>query len=81
MNATTTAATTNTPAITIEVTVNGEPYATAAATLATLIGELDFAGVRVATAVNGDFVPAGAREKTPIEPGDKIEIVSARQGS
>ncbi|MBU1211917.1 MAG: sulfur carrier protein ThiS [Alphaproteobacteria bacterium] len=77
---TATTTTTTTSATTFEVTVNGEPHATSAATLDALVGELDFAGVRVATAVNGDFVPAGAREKTPLEPGDKIEIVSARQG-
>lgn len=78
LNATTTTTTTATRKI--ELTVNGEPHVTAATTLSALIGEFDFAGVRVATAVNGEFVPAMARETCVLGPGDKIEIVSARQG-
>lgn len=65
---------------TIEIIVNGEPHQTSAATLHALIGELDFAGVRVATAVNGDFVPASQRSDRALQAGDKIEVVSARQG-
>ncbi|MBU2583487.1 MAG: sulfur carrier protein ThiS [Alphaproteobacteria bacterium] len=65
---------------TFEVLVNGEPHVTCAATLDALIDELDFAGLRVATALNGDFVPASTRVTTTLSPGDRIEIVSARQG-
>lgn len=75
-----TADTTTKASSTFEVILNGQPHATSAGTLARLVGELDFAGIRVATALNGDFVPTTAREKTPLSPGDKIEIVSARQG-
>lgn len=64
----------------IGIIVNGEPKSTRAPTLATLIDELDFAGLRVATAVNGDFVPAGRRASCELAAGDRIEIVSARQG-
>jgi sulfur carrier protein len=60
--------------------VNGKPTTTAAATLAGLLGELGYAGVRVATARNGDFVPAPARAATALRPGDQIEIVSPRHG-
>lgn len=72
--------TTNAAAGTIKISVNGEIKTTSANTLAELIGELDFAGVRVATALNGEFIPATAREACAISAGDKIEVVSARQG-
>ncbi len=63
-----------------EIVVNGDRLATRAQTLAELIAELGFAGKRIATARNGDFVAEGARIKTAIERGDRIEIVSARNG-
>ena len=62
------------------IVVNGEPRATTAASLATLLAELELASTRVATAVNGDFVPEAARASTPLREGDKVEIVSPRQG-
>jgi sulfur carrier protein len=34
----------------------------------------------VATALNGDFVPAGLRAATPIRDGDRIEVVAPMQG-
>jgi sulfur carrier protein len=54
--------------------------ATRAANLAELVAELGFAGKRIATARNGDFVAEGARKATAIERGDCIEIVSPRHG-
>ena len=35
---------------------------------------------KVATALNGEFVPARARAATPLKEGDRIEIVAPRQG-
>ena len=64
----------------LTVTLNGVPIATATATLADLVAEQGFGGGRVATAVNGTFVPERARAATRLEPGDAIEVVSARQG-
>jgi len=63
-----------------EIVVNGDKLATRAANLAELIAELGFAGKRVATARNGDFVAEGARKSTALERGDRIEIVSPRHG-
>lgn len=60
--------------------VNGEPRQTLARTLAELIDEAGYGSARVATAVNGDFVPARARSATPLKSGDQIEIVAPRQG-
>lgn len=60
--------------------LNGEDIETAAATLADLIDERGLASQKVATAVNGSFVPARARADRTLVEGDHIEVVSARQG-
>jgi sulfur carrier protein len=62
------------------IIVNGEPAATAAASLGELLAELGYAEGRVATALNGVFVPRQARNETPIAAGDAVEIVAPRQG-
>lgn len=64
----------------LSVTLNGTSQETRAATLAGLVAEYGLDGTRVATALNGDFVPAAARATTPLAAGDRVEIVSARQG-
>jgi sulfur carrier protein len=63
-----------------EITVNGRTTATAAETLAALLAEQGLADSKVATAVNGEFVAARARAETRLSPGDRVEILSARQG-
>lgn len=63
----------------MNITLNGEARQTRATTLAGLLAEQGF-GTRVATARNGDFVPAGSRSNTPVRDGDKIEVVAAMQG-
>lgn len=63
-----------------EIIVNGQPLATAARTLADLIDEQGFADAKVATAVNGDFVAERLRAGTSLETGDRIEILTVRQG-
>lgn len=64
----------------MKIIVNGEPMDTGAATLAELLAGLDLIEAKVATARNGDFVPAGARALTVLTAGDRIEIVAPRQG-
>jgi sulfur carrier protein len=64
----------------IQVAVNGESVETGAATLAELLGELGYEEGAVATARNGYFVPRAARAATRLAAGDKLEIVSPRQG-
>ncbi len=64
----------------LDILVNGEPLSTAAATLDALVAERGLAGLRVATARNGDFVPDRARATTMLQRGDRIEIVSPRHG-
>lgn len=63
----------------MEIILNGETCATEARNLADLLIEQGFAA-KVATARNGDFVPAGLRAATPIQQGDRIEVLSAMQG-
>ena len=63
-----------------EIIVNGRPVLSEAGTLGALLEEHELLGAKVATALNGHFVPAGRRATTHLNPGDRIEIVSARQG-
>lgn len=62
------------------VTVNGETVATRARTLEALLVERGYAELKVATALNGTFVPARARAAQQVTHGDHVEVVSARQG-
>lgn len=64
----------------LKVVVNGDPVEIPAETLAALVEKLGFGGMKIATARNGEFVPERARAATRLEAGDRIEIVSARQG-
>jgi sulfur carrier protein len=64
----------------MRLVVNGEPQEVPAATLADALQSLDLAEAKVATALNGEFVPARARASTLVKDGDRIEIVAPRQG-
>ncbi len=65
---------------TTELVVNGREVLTAARTLAELIDEQALGEAKVATALNGHFVAGPRRATTTLSPGDRVEIVSARQG-
>ena len=60
--------------------VNAEALQVRAGTLADVLAQLGYGGQKVATAVNGDFVPERARAAMTGSAGDRIEILSARQG-
>lgn len=64
----------------MKIIVNGTAQDVLASTLGALLAELGYGDARVATALNEGFVPTGARATTPITDGDRIEIVSPRQG-
>jgi sulfur carrier protein len=64
----------------LQITVNGERRETRARTLGELCAALGYGDMKIATALNGDFVAAGSRALTPIGPEDRIEIVAPRQG-
>ena len=64
----------------MKLVVNGELQDVPAATLAETLQSLDLGEAKVATALNGEFVPARARAVTMVKDGDRIEIVAPRQG-
>lgn len=63
----------------MRITINGVPRDVAATTLADALAEAGLAG-RIATALNGSFVPAPMRDTTPLRDGDAIEALAPMQG-
>lgn len=68
------------PKTSLSISLNGEALLTQSTTLEDLLVEQGFADRKVATAHNGDFVPERARAGKRLAAGDRIEVVSARQG-
>ena len=64
----------------LSITLNAQQLNTRAVTLADLVIEAGHEGAKIATAINGDFVPVRARAATRLQSGDRVEIVTARQG-
>jgi sulfur carrier protein len=64
----------------LTIAVNGRPVETRAVTLAALVDDEGHGGKRVATALNGTFVPGSRRADTVLKAGDRVEILTARQG-
>lgn len=64
----------------MKITLNGEPREVGGTTLEAVLAETGYGGAKVATAVNEDFVPAALRAATTIAAGDRIEVVTPRQG-
>ena len=64
----------------MRITLNGAPHEVQATRLSDVLTELGIADGRVATAVNGDFVPANRRERLDLVDGDRVEVVAPQQG-
>lgn len=64
----------------MKIMVNGAAAKVTASTLTGILAELGYADGRFATAVNEEFVPASARATRALAPGDRLEIVTPRQG-
>lgn len=64
----------------MRIIVNGDSRETAALDLASALAELGLADAVVATALNGEFVPAGARDGMPLADGDRLEVLAPMQG-
>jgi sulfur carrier protein len=62
------------------VTVNGEQQEIAATTIPALLQELDYEGEFLVVAVNHDVVQRRRWDDVAIKAGDRIEIVTPRQG-
>ena len=59
----------------LNLTVNGEPRTSAAATIAGLVGELGLRPEKVAVERNGTIVPRSTLGEAPLADGDVLEIV------
>ncbi|SFB11443.1 sulfur carrier protein [Poseidonocella pacifica] len=64
----------------MKITVNGEPREISTTSLEDALRELGYGEAKVATAVNEAFVAAPARSGMTLEPGDRLEVVTPRQG-
>jgi sulfur carrier protein len=64
----------------MKILVNGAWRDTGAADLAGALVELGYADAVVATALNGEFVPAGARPDACLTDGDRLEVLAPMQG-
>ena len=64
----------------MRVIVNGEQREINAASVAALLGELEYEGTHFAIAVNYDVLPKSRWAETALKAGDEIEIITPRQG-
>lgn len=64
----------------MKILLNGEPREVNATRLSDVLIELGFGGATIATALNGDFVPAAERANTELTEGDRLEVVAPQQG-
>ncbi|SEO30034.1 sulfur carrier protein [Salinihabitans flavidus] len=64
----------------MKIEVNGAPQEVAAGTVAGALAEMGWTTGRVATALNGEFVPKSAREATMLREGDRLEVLAPMQG-
>lgn len=66
----------------IQLTINGNPrsFDVAQLTVSQLVAALGLEGKRLAIERNGEIVPRGVFTQTPLDSGDKLEIVGAVGG-
>lgn len=64
----------------MKLQLNGAPIDAPVTTLADLLETEGFGGAKVATAVNGTFVPAATRTDHILNDGDSIEVLAPMQG-
>jgi sulfur carrier protein len=64
----------------MKLLVNGEPHDVSAQSLDALLAELEFEGEWLATAVNSELVRAAERQDCLLSEGDRIEILTPKQG-
>ena len=64
----------------MKLQVNGAPVEAQVVTLSDFLIAKGLGAAKVATAVNGTFVPASARPSHALSDGDSIEILAPMQG-
>ncbi|MEM9781062.1 MAG: sulfur carrier protein ThiS [Pseudomonadota bacterium] len=62
------------------IILNGEPTEVDATTIEAVLVELGYGDAPIATALNETFVPVAARAAAVVAPGDRLEVLSPRQG-
>ena len=64
----------------MQICVNGAWREARALDVASALVELGYGDSIVATALNGEFVAAGARDATRLNEGDQLEVLAPMQG-
>jgi sulfur carrier protein len=64
----------------MKLIVNGETLEAQSSNLAALLAELGYEGTWIATAVNGEVVVSRERQETTLADGDRVEVLTPRQG-
>lgn len=64
----------------MKIEVNGELREVSGATVAEVLAELGWTNTRVATALNGDFLPKATRDTAQLTDGDRLEVLAPMQG-
>jgi len=64
----------------MKIEVNGTTHEVTGTTLDAALAELGWAEARVATALNGEFVPKASRSATRLQSGDRLEVLAPMQG-
>jgi sulfur carrier protein len=64
----------------MKIFVNGDQREIEPETLASALDVLGYGGRKIATAVNGRFVPMPARQTVRLAEGDRLEVVAPTQG-
>lgn len=64
----------------MQIIVNGVATDIESAELTHVLHSLGYVDVSVATALNGEFVPASIRSSIMLSEGDKLEVLAPMQG-
>lgn len=64
----------------MKITLNGESRSLAGPSVQDALDEIGLGTAKVATALNGAFLPAAARAGTTLKDGDALEVVAPMQG-
>lgn len=64
----------------MKIEVNGASREITGSTVAAALDELGWAEARIATALNGNFVPRALRSTTALNAGDRLEVLAPMQG-
>jgi sulfur carrier protein len=64
----------------MKITLNGEARDLPGPSVSDALTQIGLGTAKVATALNGNFLPAAARASTILKDGDALEVVAPMQG-